>query len=325
MSAFRLGYVLAGEDHPPRDLIKWGTQAEQAGFEFLFVSDHFHPWNHSQGCSSFVWSVLGALAQSTESVELFNAVSCPGQRLHLTSLAQAAVTIRELSRGRFTLGLGTGEFLNEHVTGIAWPRFSERLSRLAEAVPLLRDLFSGLEVHHSGHYFTVDRAQLFGESPKVPLALAASGVKSATLAGKIGADLISLGADRDVVEAYRRAGGQGRKYTQLSVCWGKSETEAASLAHKLWPEVALSGSLFTRLATPDEFEAATRDISCQDVAAAIVCGSELERYEQAISECKAAGFDGVALHAIGPDQESFFTFWRDSLSPYLTQEWSIDE
>ena len=317
MPGFRIGYVLAGEDHPASSLVKSGLQAERSGFDFLFVSDHFHPWNRSQGCSSFVWSVLGALSHATCSIQLYSAVSCPGDRLHLTTLAQAAATIAELSAGRFTLGLGTGENLNEHVTGAPWPRFDERLARLEEAVPFLEELLSGDEVSRTGDFFTVDRAQLFGSSTESLMAIASSGPRSARLAARLDKDLISLGADAEVVEAYKAAGGKGRKLSQISVCWGNDEKEATALAHRLWPEVALAGTLFATLATPSEFEAATREISREDVAASIVCGSDPSLYLEAILECKRAGFDGVALHSIGPDPSGFFQFWETTLKPNL--------
>lgn len=306
--------MLAGEEHPADALVRHGTSAEQAGFSFLFVSDHFHPWNRQQGHGSSVWPVLGSLCCSTTRALLISAVTCPILRFHITTLAQAASTVQTLCKGRFVLGLGTGENLNEHVAGEGWPAFSERLERLEEAVELMRDLFSGREVTRRGKYFAVERAQLFDAPEHLPMALAASGPKAANLAGRLGDALISLGDDEAAVQGFEQAGGQGKpKLTQISVCWAQDEAEARRTAHRLWPVVALEGREFAQLETPDDFERACLAVSEDDVAAAIVCGPDPLRYRQAIDSCLAAGFDGVALHQIGRDQEAFFRFWQDQL------------
>ena len=314
----QLGYVLAGEEHDAARLIAHGIAAEQIGFDFLFVSDHFHPWNRQQGHGSAVWPVLGALAHATHRVELISAVCCPVLRWHPTALAQSAATVATLSGGRFTLGLGTGELLNEHITGLEFPSYSERAARLTEAVAQIRELWKGEEVTLQGRYFTTHRAQLFDPPTFLPIAIAASGPKSARLAAEIGDGLIGLSDDPEVVELFTRASNRSLpKRTQISVCWGEDQLEAEQLAHRLWPVVALEGTQFANLRTPAEVEQACSEIRREDVAAAIVCGPNPAPYLEAIESCRLAGYDGVALHQIGPDQSGFFDFWQRELRPRL--------
>lgn len=281
------------------------------------MSDHFHPWNSQLGHSSSIWPVLGALSVSTSRALLVSAVTSPILRFQPTTLAQAASTVCQLSKGRFVFGLGTGEKLNEHIAGQGWPRFDERLERLEEFVLLLRDLLGGSEVTHRGKHFTVEKARLYDAPENLPLALAASGPRAARLAGQIGDALISLGADAEVVRDFETAGGQGKpRLTQLSVCWGRDRVQARREAHRLWPIVALEGKAFAQLSTPEDVERACQSITEEEVGAAIVCGPDPLEYRQAIDECLAAGFDGVALHQIGPDQGGFFSFWQRELKPH---------
>ena len=322
MTPCPVGYVLAGEEHAAAALVRHGVAAEKAGFGFLFVSDHFHPWLQEQGHSPAVWPVLGALAQSTEKIELVSAVCCPVLRWHPTTLAQSAATVWSLSGGRFTLGLGTGELLNEHVTGLEFPPYIERAERLLEAVEQIRRLLTGQEVTSRGRYFTTHRAQLFDPAPELPIAIAASGPRSARMAGQIGDGLIGLSDDRDVVETFETSGGQGKpKRTQISVCWGADQLEAERLAHRLWPVVALEGTRFAGLRTPAEVKSACSEVTLEDVAAAIVCGPDPERYHEMIRSCREAGYDEVALHQIGPDQSGFFEFWKRELLPRYVTKW----
>ena len=315
----QLGYVLAGEEHDAAQLIANGLAAEKAGFEFLFVSDHFHPWNRQQGHGSSIWPVLGALAQVTQVVELVSAVCCPVVRWHPTTLAQSAATMATLSKGRFTLGLGTGELLNEHITGERFPPYPERAARLSEAIQQIRELWRGGEVTSEGRYFTTHRAQLFDPPAFLPIAIAASGPKSARLAGQLGDGLIGLGDDPDVVKLFQETAQTSLpKRTQISVCWGTEQNEAEALAHRLWPVVALEGTQFAKLRTPADVERACAALRVDDVAAAIVCGPDPEPYLEAIRRCQQAGYDGVAIHQIGPDQSGFFDFWRRELRPRLS-------
>lgn len=302
-----LGLVLAGEEHSAQDLVSTATLAEAAGFDFLFVSDHFHPWNTQQGHSSYLWSVLGAIATSTKSIRLFSAVTCPLFRIHPTTLAQAASTISILSDGRFCLGLGTGENLNEHVSGQGWPPYEQRRARLAEVIHLVRALWKGEEVDHAGEFFDVARATLF-DPVEVPIYLAASGPKTVELAQELADGLICLGEDGELARRF-----EGPRFTQLSVCWGEDQSDCEQMAHRLWPEVALPGCTFSELETPADFARAAESVSRQDVAAAILCGPNPEPYRQKIQACFEVGFEGVALHQIGPEQSGFIDFCRREL------------
>lgn len=301
----RLGFVLASEEHSATHLVELGRLAEDTGFGFLFLSDHFHPWNLAQGHSSNIWPVLGALAQQTSKIALVSAVTSPILRIHPTTLAQAASTVSNLSAGRFILGLGTGEALNEEVVGEGFPPFPERLSRLKESVEMLRELLSGAEVTVEGRYFKIERATLFDAVPELPVYLAASGPKSADLVSDFGDGLICLGCRPELARSVCQS---KPRVTQVSVCWDTDLERAKYNAHRYFPEVALPGTTFARLSTPAEFSEATRSVSRDDVAAAVVCGPDPESYKREIQQCLDAGFDAVALHQIGPEQAGFLEF-----------------
>lgn len=303
----RIGLVLAGEEQPAAFLVETARLAEQAGFDFLFVSDHFHPWNPTQGHSSYLWSVLGAIAATTSRIEIFSAVTCPLFRIHPTTLAQAASTVAALAPGRFRLGLGTGENLNEHVSGQGWPPYPERRARLAESINLLRQLWSGREVDVQGEFFRVSRATLY-DPLAVPIYLAASGPQTVELAREMADGLICLGEDGTLAGRF-----EGPRLTQLSVCWGEEQRACEELAHRTWPEVAMPGCTFAELETPEEFARAAESVTRQDVAAAILCGPDAEAYRTRLASCFAAGFEGVALHQIGPNQQEFINFCQREL------------
>ncbi len=301
-----IGYVLCGEEHSPGDLVANAARAEQAGFRFAFVSDHFHPWNSNQGHSPFVWSLLGALSQRVE-MELGTAVTCPLFRLHPAAVAQAAATTACLARGGFFLGVGTGENLNEHVVGHGWPDFPTRLAMLSEAIAIIRKLWSGREVDFEGDYFRLHRARLYDlPSSRPALMMAASGPRAAAQASQVADGLIALGPDPVVLEAF---GSSKPRWAQLSVCWASTRKEAAATARSYWPEMCLEGTRFAELTTPSEFETACATISEQDLAAAVVCGPDPKDHRQAIDRLLEAGFDRVAVHQIGPDQAGFLDFY----------------
>ncbi|MBI3927150.1 MAG: TIGR03557 family F420-dependent LLM class oxidoreductase [Armatimonadetes bacterium] len=313
-----LGYSLVGEEHSPRALVRHAVLAEEAGFEFAFVSDHYHPWCEAQGHSPHVWSLLGALSQVTRRMHLGTAVTCPGIRNHPVLVAQAAATCAILAENRFFLGVGTGEHLNEHVTGRGWPAFPERLAMLAESIEVIRLLWRGEACSHRGRFYSADRARVYDlPSKPPPIYMAASGPGAAAAAAKLADGLIGLGADAPVVSAYRR-GGTGPCFTQLSVCWAPRMDQALETVCRLWPVIALPGTLYVDLATPADFEAATRLIRPEDVAASLVYGPDPLPYVQAIRECHRAGFEHVSVHPIGPDQEGFFRFWLEEVRPGLS-------
>ncbi len=317
-----MGIVLAGEEHPGSLLVDTAVQAEKLGFGALFISDHFHPWNRQQGHASQLWPLLGAVAARTKEISLYSAVTCAGSRLHITTLAQAAATVQELSRGRFFLGLGTGERLNEGITGEPWPPFEERSARLREAVHCLRKLWSGELVSFVGEHHRIEKARLYGNRGPFLIFLAASGPKSTQLAAELADGLITLAGDPSVSHRYHArclelGKSPGPRVTQVTVCWHQQESEARKMAHRLWPVVALPGTLFTSLSQPEEFEEATRSIGEEEVAASIICGNSSEVYRELFENCLQAGYDGVMFQQIGPDQIGFMRFLRETLAEYF--------
>ena len=310
-----LGYSLSSEEHAPRDLVRNAVAAEEAGFGFALVSDHFHPWTDRQGQSPFVWSVIGAIAQATERLRLGTGVTCPTMRIHPAVIAQAAATSALLMPDRFFLGVGTGENLNEHVLGLRWPGPEERLEMLEEAVAVIRELWTGGLVTHRGAHYTVSQARLYSipdEPP--PVAVAAAAPQAAELAGRIGDAFISTAPDAELIEAFERAGGEGKpRYGQLTVCWAETEREAIETAHRWWPNAALKGELGQELPLPRHFEQAAETLSPEQVAASVICGPDPERHRAAISEFEDAVYDHVFVHQVGPDQQGFLRFYEREL------------
>jgi G6PDH family F420-dependent oxidoreductase len=314
----RFGYFLSCEEFGPAELVRQAKLAEQAGFDRLWISDHYHPWNSAQGQSPFVWSVIGALSEAT-SLPIATAVTCPTIRLHPAVIAQAAATAAVQCKGRFTLGVGSGEALNEHIFGDAWPSAPTRLAMLREAVEVIRALHTGEQVSFDGEYYTVENARIYtlpeGDST-VPIYMSGFGQKSAELAGEIGDGFMSVQPDGDLVKAFQSAGGAG-KPTQagLKVCHADTAEQAVRTVHRLWPNDQLPGELAQVLPTPRHFEQASTLVSPDMVAAAVPCGNEVGRFVNAITGFVDAGFDEIYLQQIGPDQEKFFEFWTGTLAP----------
>ena len=316
-----LGYWISSEEHAPRTLVDLAVRAEQHGFTRAMISDHFHPWTSAQGQSPFVWSVLGAIAQATERIEVGTGVTAPILRLHPAIIAQAAATATALMPGRFFLGLGTGERLNEHVTGRHWPTAAVRREMLEEAVQIVRALFDGKNVNHRGEHFVVEHAQLFtlpDEPP--PLYIAASGKRSAALAGRVADGLIGVDPSPGVVDAFEANGGGGKpRLGQLHVCVDDDEARARRTAHRRWPNGALPGASLTELARPSDVEDVAALLSEEQVADRVICGHDVDRHIEAIAAFAAAGFERVYVHQVGPDQDAFLRFARDELLPRLAR------
>jgi coenzyme F420-dependent glucose-6-phosphate dehydrogenase len=312
------GYALSAEEHPPLALVRNAVRAEEAGFGFALISDHFHPWIARQGHSPFVWSVIGAIAQATERLRLGTGVTCPLLRIHPALVAQAAATSAAMLPGRFFLGVGTGENLNEHVTGARWPAPDERLELLEEAIEVMRLLWQGGEQTHRGKHYTVDHARLY-TLPEEPLhvCVAAAAPNAAELAGRLGDSLVSTSPDEEVVQAYRSAGGAGPRYAQLTGCWAETEAEGRQRAHELWPNAGMKGTLSQELPRPSDFEGAAAMVTEDDVAAAVACGPDPDLWLERVQQYTDAGFDHVYLHQVGPDQEGFFRFWENEVRPRL--------
>jgi coenzyme F420-dependent glucose-6-phosphate dehydrogenase len=310
-----LGYTLSSEEHRPNDLVEHARLAEEAGFEYGFISDHFHPWVDAQGQSPFVWAVIGGIAGATERFSVGTGVTCPTIRIHPAIVAQAAATCAAMMPERFWLGLGTGENLNEHVLGDRWPAEDERVDMLEEAIDVIRALWEGGYTTHRGRFFTVDHARIYTlpEQPP-PILVAAGATRVAELAGRAGNGLINTSPDAEVVEAFERAGGEAKpRFAQVHVCWHEDEAEARRLAHALWPTAGLKGPLNQELALPAHFEAAAEMVGEDDVAAVVPCGPDPEPVLEQIRRFEDAGFDHVYLHQIGPDQEGFLRFARREL------------
>lgn len=314
-----LGFALSSEEHPPNDLVRQAVRAEEEGFSFIGVSDHFHPWVRAQGHSPFVWAVLGAIAQATERIRVGTGVTCPTVRTHPGIVAQAAATVACMMPGRFFLGVGSGEALNEHVFGDRWPPAPVRLEMLEEAVQVIRLLWRGGSQDHYGKHYTVEDATIFTLPDQLPdIVVAASGEKAAALAGRVGDGLWGVSPDADALATFDREGGGGKpRYAQVTVCWAEDEAEARKTALEVWPNAGVKGQLSQDLPTPRHFESAARMLTEDDVAATVVCGPDVSRHVEVIRTYADAGYSHVYIHQVGPDQEGFFRFAREELRPAL--------
>ena len=313
----RFGYFLSSEELGPRALVDLGKAAEAAGFERVWVSDHYHPWQEVQGESPFVWSVLGALAATT-SLELTTAVTCPTFRIHPAVLAQAAATVADLAPGRFRFGLGSGEALNEHVLGDAWPPVSVRLARLEEAVGILRELWTGRTVTHEGRYFTVHNARLFSlpDSPP-PILLSGFGPRATDLAARIADGWITTTPDGENLKRFKASNG-GTTQAGVKICWAPTEQEAASTAHEYWGHQGVGGQASQDLPMWDSFTAIGEASSPEETAKAVACGPDPERAAQSIKEYVDAGFDEVYVAQMGPRQAEGLRFLSEQVLPLLS-------
>ena len=311
------GYALSSEEHPPADLVRHARLAEEAGFEFAIISDHFHPWIDRQGNSPFVWSVLGGIATATERIQVGTGVTCPTIRIHPAIIAQAAATTAAMMPGRFFLGVGTGENLNEHVLGDEWPDWDVRARMLEESVALMRELWRGEVTSFAGEFYRVENARLYTlpEEP-VPIMVAAAGPRGTELAGRIGDGFIATTPKPERVQAFdmSRPGVSRPHYGQLTVCWDPDEKKARRTAHELWPIAAIPGDAFREQANPADFERLAEAVTEEMVAEEVICGPDVDRYVEAIEEFVAAGFEHVYIHQVGPEQEGFIeAFARDVL------------
>ncbi|HEY7736714.1 MAG TPA: TIGR03557 family F420-dependent LLM class oxidoreductase [Candidatus Limnocylindrales bacterium] len=314
----RIGYALSSEEHNPAELVRYAGLAEDAGFSFALISDHYHPWIDRQGQSSFVWGVLGAISQATEAIEVGTGVTCPTMRTHPAVIAHAAATAASLMPGRFFLGVGTGENLNEHILGGRWPDWEIRAEMLEEAVSIIRQLWSGSMVNHRGTHYNVRAARLYTlpDTPP-PIHVAAGGAKAADLAARIGDGLIGTGPEPDVIKAFEHAGGRGPKYGQVTICWAETEREARRTALEWWPNAAIHGAASQELPNPGHFEELTSAVTEDQVAEAVSCGPEAGAHLAKIRAYRDAGYDRIYIHQVGPDQTGFMRFAERELLPAL--------
>lgn len=315
----RYGLTLSSEEHPPKHLVEIAVAAEDAGFDFISISDHFHPWIGEQGHSPFVWTVLGAIANATEEVQVGVGVSCPIVRIHPAIYAHAAATTSIMFGDRFTWGVGTGEALNEHVLGDAWPTADVRLEMLEEAIEVVRRLWEGESVTHRGRYFTVEDARIFDVAdPPPPILISAFAKGSARLAARAGDGLWTTGVKTEVIDEYRDSGGDGPVWSQLSLCWDADRDTALERAHRVWPNTALPGQLAQDLRTVEHMEQATQLVTRDDITgSSMPLGPEPEPILESIAEAEKAGVDFVYLHQIGDPLDGFISFWEKELRPEL--------
>jgi G6PDH family F420-dependent oxidoreductase len=312
-----IGIFLSCEEHSAPRLVEVARKAEDAGFEAAWISDHFHPWIDAQGESPFVWSVIGGIAAATRAMRVTTAVTCPTVRIHPAIVAQAAATSATLlPGGRFALGVGTGEALNEHILGDPWPGIAQRLSMLEEAVAVIRLLWEGGVKSFDGQHYVVDRARLYSlpdEPP--PILMSAFGRRAMEVAGRIADGYINVAPDADALRRYRDAGGGGIAQGGLKVCWGEDEAACVKTVHRLWPTEALGGELAQVLPMPAHYEAACEPITEEMVAEVVPCGPDPEKHAAAIQAFFDAGFDEVYVNQIGDDQEGFIGFFGEQILP----------
>jgi G6PDH family F420-dependent oxidoreductase len=297
--------------------VRTARQAEEAGFDRVWISDHFHPWIDAQGSSPFVWSVIGGVASAT-SLHVTTAVTCPTMRIHPAIIAQAAATSAELLDGRFALGVGTGEALNEHVLGQHWPPVDVRLDILREAIEVMRALWEGEVTSHHGEHYTVENARIYTlPSSPPPILVSAFGEKALSAAAEIGDGWMTTSPDGDMVKSYSSQGGKGPTQAGIKVCWAEDEAAARKTALSLWPTSGVPGELSQELPMPGHFEQVSELVTEDAVAKAIACGPDPEVHLAAIEKYIDAGFDEIFINQVGDDQAGFFRFWQDELQPRL--------
>jgi len=310
----RFGYTLMGEQSGPRELVRDAAHAERAGFDFEVISDHFSPWLDSQGHAPNAWATLGAIAQATERVELMTYVTCPTIRYHPAVVAQQAATVGLLSDGRFTLGLGAGENLNEHIVARGWPGANIRHEMLTEAVEIIAALFGGEYVNYRGKHFSVDSAKLWdipAEPP--PIGLAVSGPDSCQLAGRLADAMIAVEPDPKLGEQFDAAGGSGkRRIGQVPISWDPNRDAAIDRAHDQFRWFGGGWKVNAEIPGTAGFAAASQFVRKDDVAAAISCGPEVADHVKSVQNFIDAGFTDIAVVQIGGETQPAFLDWAEA-------------
>jgi G6PDH family F420-dependent oxidoreductase len=318
----RIGYTLMTEQAGPADLVRFAAGAERAGFDFEVMSDHYSPWLDEQGHAPYAWAVLGAVTQVTERAELMTYVTCPTMRYHPAVVAQKAATVQALSGGRFTLGLGAGENLNEHVIGRGWPPANVRHEMLSEAVQIISGLFDGGYFDYDGKHFRVDSAKLWDLPEKrTPIGVAVSGSQSVRRFAPVADAMIAVEPKAELSQewdATKLGGAPSRKIGQLPVSWGTDRDAAVKRAHEQFRWFAGGWKVNAELPGPAGFAGATQFVREDDVAGSIPCGPDVEPIAEAVQEFAKAGFTDVALVQIGGDQQDgFLDFAEKELLPAL--------
>jgi G6PDH family F420-dependent oxidoreductase len=314
----KLGYKLAAEGFGPQELVRQAVAAEEAGFDFVEISDHFHPWLDVQGHSPFAWSVLGAIAAKTERIGLATGVTCPMVRYHPAIIAQAAATLGLLSDGRFTLGLGSGERLNEHIVGTGFPSVAKRHEMLRESIEIIRLLWSGGYQSYDGKHLQLEDARVFDLPDILPgIAVAVSGPASIALAAELGDGIFSTEPKSSLVKGFREAGGSGPLYAEVPLAWAKDEQSAVDAAMETSRWAVTGWKVMSELPNPVNFEAASATVREEDIREQFACGPDASVHIAAAREYAEAGFDHLVMQNAGPDPDGFIEFFANELAAPL--------
>ncbi|WP_040790752.1 TIGR03557 family F420-dependent LLM class oxidoreductase [Nocardia paucivorans] len=315
----RIGYKLAAEAFGPAELVRQAIRAEEVGFDFVEISDHYHPWLDEQGHSPFAWTVLGAISANTERIGLATGVTCPTVRYHPAIIAQAAATLAVLSEGRFTLGLGSGERLNEHVVGAGFGvDVAERQRMLREAVEIIRLLWEGGHRSYEGRYLRLSEARVFDLPDEPPvIAIAAGGRRAARLAAELGDGLFATEPKPAITASYHEAGGTGPRYAEVPVAWAPDEHTAAQAALKTSRWAITGWKVMSELPNPANFAAASGTVREEDILDAFACGPDPQRFLAAAQPYVDAGFDHLVMLNAGPDPDGFLDFYHEQLDEQL--------
>ncbi|HET8559394.1 MAG TPA: LLM class F420-dependent oxidoreductase [Marmoricola sp.] len=318
----RFGYTLMTEQSGPKDLVRQAVAAEQVGFDFEVSSDHYFPWLSAQGHAPYAWTVLGAVAHATERVDLFTYVTCPILRYHPAVVAQKAATLQLLADGRFTLGLGAGENLNEHVVGRGWPSLDLRHQMLEEAVEIIRGLFTGGLVTFDGEHYRVDSARLWDLPEQPPqIGLAVGGEVAVSRFAPLADHLIATEPDHSLISAWNDTEGappvpsSARAVGQIPICWDPDRDTAVKRAHEQFRWFAGGWQVNADLPTTNGFAGATKYVRPEDVAETIPCGPDLDEIVEKVAPFWQAGFTDVALVQVGGD--SCEEFLAEAAGPLL--------
>jgi coenzyme F420-dependent glucose-6-phosphate dehydrogenase len=316
--AVRLGWWLSSEEHDPRQLVEHAVLAERSGFPTAMISDHLQPWTRSQGHSGAVWSTIGAIAQATSALEVGTGVTAMVHRSHPINVAHAAATAAILLEGRFFLGVGTGERLNEQPFAQHWPAAAERRDRLAEAVDIIRQLWRDENVNVTGRFWNVENLRLMDRPASAPpILVAVAGLRSAALAGEIGDGIVAVAPDARLVDVFHGSGGRGRAVAQLHVSLAPTLEGARELAWRWWPNGAVPPTVLTELARPQHFEVIAQHAVREAMDETVVCATEGAPVIAAVAHYVASGYDSVYLHQIGPDQQRLADLARAELLPHF--------
>lgn len=314
----QIGFKLFAEAHTPQEMVRQAVRAEEAGFDFIEISDHYHPWLESHGHSGFAWSILAAIAMRTERIGLATGVTCPTIRYHPAIIAQAAATTALLSDGRFTLGVGSGEQLSEHITGHPWPVVGVRHAMLREALEIIRLLWSGGYRTYRGNHLSIEDAQVFDLPDTLPdIVVAAGGPKAARIAGELGDGLFATEPRTDLIDAYTAAGGTGSRWAEVPLAYAGTVDAALESAHRLFRFGPTGWKIQAELPNVRNFEAATAFVRREDMADAFGAGPDVETHVATVKGFADAGYDRLALISAGPDVEEFFTFYEGELAGRL--------